>query len=199
MGAGGRPRIRHREGRVWQLRVELDAVQPRVWRRISVSARASLQELHDILQRVMRRDPAPAYRFEIDGVEYLGPDDEAPAVRGAAAASLDSLDLHPGARFVHAVDDHTGSWRHLLTLELSGPRLVGQRLPACLAGGGAAPPLACAGPQDYQELLNALDDPLDPRRADWQQYLPEDFDPGYADLPSINAALSRVKKHRPAA
>ena len=194
-----RSRIRLGEGRVFQLRVELDGITPTVWRRLIVSARASLHELHDVIERAMGRNPDVAYAFDVDGVVYVDPVDEPPPGREAAAASLESLKLHPGCRFMHLAENHGEPWRHVLTLEQAAPRLVGQRLPACVAGGRAAPPDDCAGPRAYREILDALADPTDPRSAELRSWLPEHFDPEYADVTSINAALARVPKHRPAA
>ena len=194
-----RSRIRLGEGRVFQLRVELDGITPTIWRRLKVSARASLHELHDVIERAMGRNPDVAYQFDVDGVRYLDPADEPPPGREADAASLESLELHPGSRFLHLAENHGEPWRHVLTLEQATPRLVGQRLPACVAGGRAAPPDDCAGPHAYREILDALADPTDPRAAELRSWLPEHFDPDYADVTSINAALAKVPKHRPAA
>ena len=194
-----RTRIRAGDGRVFQLRLELDGISPPVWRRVLVSGRASLHELHDVIQRAMGPDTDGGYRFEVDGVAYLDPADEPAAGVSANAASLESLGLHAGARFTHIAEHHAEPWRHVVTLEQVMPRLVGQRLPACVAGGRAAPPEECAGPKAYRELLTVLADPLDPRAAELKTWLPEHFDPDYADVTSINAALARVPKHRPAA
>jgi len=194
-----RSRIRFGEGRVLQLRVELDGITPTVWRRLMVSNRASLHELHRVIECAMGRDPDVPYRFDVDGVRYVDPMDEPEPGHEADAASLESLELHPGARFVHEAENHGDPWRHVLTLEQATPRLIGQRLPTCVAGARAAPPDDLAGPRAYRELLAALADPTDPRTADLRSLLPEHFDPDYADVTSINAALAKVPKHRPAA
>lgn len=194
-----RSRIRFGEGRVFQLRVELDGITPPVWRRVMVSGRASLHELHGVIQRATGPDTDGAYRFEVDGVRYVDPADEPASGPAANAVSLESLALHAGARFLHEAEHHAEPWRHVVTLEQTAPRLVGQRLPSCIAGGRAAPPDDCAGPRAYRELLAMLADPLDPRAAELRSWLPEHFDPEYADVTSINAALARVPKHRPAA
>ncbi len=194
-----RTRIRFGEGRVFQLRVEVADVTPTIWRRIVVSARASLRELHDVIDCAIGSSLDAGYAFDIDGVRYLDPVDEPPAGREADAVSLEALGLHSGARFEHIAENHGEPWRHILTLEQAAPRLVGQRLPACLAGARAAPPDDCAGPRAYLELIDALADPTDPRTAELRSWLPEHFDPGYADVTAINASLARVRKHRPAA
>ena len=192
-------RVRFGEGRVLQLRLELDGVTPTVWRRLMVSARASLHELHGVIERAMGRDPNDGYRFDVDGIRYIDPADGPSPGRQADTASLESLALHPGARFLHVAENHGEPWRHVLTVEHETARLVGQRLPRCLAGACAAPPDDCGGPQAYRELLAALTDPLDPRAAELRSWLPVHFDPNYADVTSINAALARVPKHWPAA
>lgn len=194
-----RPRIRRGEGRVLQLRLELDGVTPTIWRRLLVSAWASLHELHDVIERAMGRDPDASYRFNVDGVHYVDPADEPPPGREANSASLESLALYPGARFVHVAENHGEPWRHVLTVERETPRLVGQRLPSCVAGARAAPPEDCTGAQAYRELLAALTDPLDPHAAELRSWLPEHFDPEFADVASINAALAKVPRRRPAA
>lgn len=158
-----------------------------------------MHELHDIIERAMGWETLAGYRFEVDGVRYLDPADGPATGREADAASLESLALHPGARFLHLVENHGEPWRHVLTVEQDTPRLVGQRIPSCVAGARAAPPDDCGGPRAYRELLAALDDPLNPRSAELRSWLPEHFDPEYADVTSINAALAKVPKRRPAA
>lgn len=186
-----RARVRFGEGRVWQCRIELLDVHPVVWRRVVVSDRAALLELHAVIEAAMGRDADGAFDFVIDGVTYTEDD--------AAALDLASLDVLPGVRVLHQSDRHAEPWVHVMTLERITPRLVGERLPACIGGERAAPPEACAGPAAYRTLLGAWSDPLDPRAADWRSWIPEDFDPGYADITAINAALARLPRRRPAA
>jgi hypothetical protein len=194
-----RSRIRFGEGHVVQLRVELELVTPTVWRRLLVSDRASLHELHDVIEHAMGRDPYRPFRFEVDGVRYHDPVDAPRPGRHADRVALDTLGLHVGARFTHLAENHGDPWRHVLSVEQIAPRRVGLRLPTCVAGRRAAPPDDCAGPRHYREMLAAIADPTDPRCAELRSWLPEHFDPDYADVTSINAALAKVPKHRPAA
>lgn len=199
MGSSARPRIRHGDGNVLQLRLEIEEIHPRVWRRLLVSARASLLELHGVIQRALGQEAAEAHCFECDGVRFVDADaglEDAPATEDT---SLRSLALLPGGRLLHEVETGDEPWRHVLTVEQVSPRLVGQRLPACVDGGGAAPPEDCDGPTRYGTLLAALATPHDPWAAELRQWLPEDFDPRWVDLTAINARLARLPKHRPAA
>jgi hypothetical protein len=198
MGFSARPRIRFGDGDVYQLRIELEGILPTVWRRVAVSGRASLRELHEIIQRAFDRDDTVdfGYRFEVDGIEYRDAEDEPDRGHEADATALEQLALHPGARIEHAVEQHGEGWRHVVSVEQVTPRLVGQRLPTCLGAGRAAPPEHCSDAREYRRLLEALRDPHDPFARDW---LPEDFDPSYVDVVTINAALAKLKRHRPAA
>jgi hypothetical protein len=199
MGAPGRHRIRFGDGDVLQFRIELIGITPMVWRRVTVSGRASLQELHGVIQRAMGRGADGGYAFEVDGVRYLDPIDDPEPGHASDDTSLEMLELHPGAVCQHVAEHHGEPWQDQVILELMAPRLMGQRLPVCLAGGRAAPPEDCDGPGRYREMLAALAEPHDPRNADLRAWLPDDFDPAYVDLVAINASLARLPKHRPAA
>jgi hypothetical protein len=199
VGSSARPRLRYADGDVFQFRIELAGITPTVWRRVGVSSRASLHELHGVVQRALGLDDAEAYWFDIDGVRYHDPAD-APAFGTATAdaVGLESLELHPGQTMTHLAETGGEPWRHRVTLEQVTPRLVGQRLPACMAGARAAPPDDCDGPTRYNALLAALHEPLDPRAAELREWLPEDFDPEWVDITAINAQLARMPRHRPA-
>ncbi len=189
-----RPRIRHDAGPVYQLRVELDGFGGAVWRRLEVSSRASLFELHEVIERAMGRDGSAALQFTVDGVSYLDSAEGPPPGLAAESVALATLQLHPGARFQHLAEQHGEPWRHVITLETIGPRLVGQRLPVCLSGSGASPPEGCTGPAEYAAMLRQLRDPHAAIRHGW---IPEQFDPEYVDVVGINAALRKVEKRRP--
>lgn len=199
MGLSCRPRIRHGEGDVAILRAELAGVTPRIWRRLAISTRASLLELHAVIQGAFGQAPAAEHEFERDGVRYLDPDGADHPSHATDHTALSALGLSPGSRFTHAAATLNDPWRHVLTVEQVTPRLVGQRVPLCLEAFGAPPPDDCDGPTRYRELLAALDAPLDPRAAELREWLPADFDPRYANLNAINAQLARLPKHRPAA
>lgn len=196
MHGAGRARIRHGDGAVMQLRADLDGLTEPVSRRLLVSTRASLLELHLVVQRSFGRPEAEVHHFDIDGIRFHDPGARDDPSHGTDRNDLRSAGLHAGARFVHEADSGDGAWRHILTVEQVSPRLVGQRLPVCLDGIGASPPEDCENAARYQALLDALAAPLDPRAAELRQWLPPDFDPDYVDLTAINAELGRLPRHR---
>lgn len=197
MRPDSRPRVRRGEGNVYRFRVTLDDVTPQVWRRIEVSARASLQELHDVIQVAFGHDEIGGHQFELDGVRYHAPGDEPPVGTTTDGVPLNGLGLYLGALLRHGVDTHDAPWRHQVILEQVSPRLVGQRLPACLDGEGATPPGDIGGPAQYQGMLDALESPHDARAAAMRDWLPGDFDPDFANLSAINAELAKIPMQRP--
>lgn len=197
MGEGfQRPRIRHGDGSVVHLRVDLEGVTPSTWRRLEVSSRASLLELHAILQRAFGQLDDMPHQFTVDGVEYHDPEAARDPAHGTDQSDLRDLALHRGDRFVHEVETGAEPWRHLVVIEHRTPRLTNQRLPWCATGEGASPPDDCDGPVRYQQLLDALRAPLDPRSAELREWLPDDFDPSFVDLTAINAELGKLPKRR---
>lgn len=198
MGFSARPRVRFGDGDVYQLRIVLEGIDPLVWRRVAISARASLDELHQAIQRCFGHEETSGfgYRFEVDGVDYLDPDDGPEHGHATDEIACEQLGLHVGARFRHVAECHGDGWTHGITVEQVTPRLVGQRLPTCLAAERAAPPEYCSGVREYRALLEVLQDPHDPRSGEWPV---EKFDPGYVDVVAINAMLAKLKRSRPAA
>jgi hypothetical protein len=96
----------------------------------------------------------------------------------------------------HEVETAAAPWIDHVVVENRTQRLTNQRLPWCVAGGGAAPPEDCDGPERFQELLDAFQAPLDAHSAELREWLPPDFDPAFVDLTAINAELGRLPKVR---
>jgi hypothetical protein len=176
------------------LRAELDGVAPAVWRRLLVSGRASLLELHAVVQAAFGQAAWAIHAFTIDGVTWHDPDAGEAGGETTAAAILETLDLAPGTRIVHETEQGTATWRHVLTVEERQPRYVGQRLPACLAAGGASPPEGIDSPERYRAMRAALAAPHGAGDAELREWLPAGFDADFVDLVAINAALADVPK-----
>jgi hypothetical protein len=179
---------------VLQLRVEVEGLAPPVWRRVLVSDRAALLELHDVIQAVYGQDERTMHRVTVDGVTWRDAESAEPGTLTTDAATLDTLHVGPGSRLVHESEGGVEAWRHVVTVEERQPRLVGQRIPACLAAGGASPPEGIDSPGRYRAMREALDRPADPRLGEVREWIPEGFDPEYADLNAINAALAEVRR-----
>jgi hypothetical protein len=181
---------------VVHLRAELAGVTPPVWRQLEVSSRATLLELHAVLQRAFGQSENAEHQFEVDGVAYHDPEATLDPGRATDQSDLRDLALHRGDRFVHRVETAATPWVHQVVVENRTPRLTNQRLPWCPAGQGASPPEDCDGPERFQALLDARRAPLDARNAELLEWLPADFDPDFVDLTAINAELGKLPKGR---
>lgn len=62
--------------RVYQLLVELDEIEPRVWRRLWVPDTLTMAKLDRIIQAAMGWTNSQLHEFEVDGKRYGIPDDE---------------------------------------------------------------------------------------------------------------------------
>ena len=58
------------------LRIELEDIEPLIWRRVAVRATTSLAGLHRIIQAAMGWTNSHLHLFTIDGSQYGVPDDE---------------------------------------------------------------------------------------------------------------------------
>jgi hypothetical protein len=166
------------------------------WRRLEVSSRASLFELHSILQRSFGQSDSIAHQFVIDGVEYHAPEPDVGSTHATDKTDFRALGLQRGDRFTHLVETSADPWVHEVVVENRTTRLTNQRLPWCAEGEGASPPDDCDGPIRYNSLLAAFHAPLDAHNAELLEWLPEDFDPEFVDLTAINAELGKVPKIR---
>jgi len=138
---------------IYQLRVVLCGVSPRVWRRLLVASDTSLADLHEILQRAFAWGDDHLHRFLIHGRAYGVPRLGGIAFRDdARRVPLSRFRLHRGERFRYEYD-FTADWKLDLRLERVLPFDPTCALPSCTGGSRAAPPEGCAGPWVYLQRL----------------------------------------------
>ncbi|WP_163553978.1 plasmid pRiA4b ORF-3 family protein [Candidatus Frankia alpina] len=176
---------------IHQLRVTLLEVgPPPVWRRVHVPSRATLADLHRVLQAVMGWEDYHLHSFET-GWDRYGHQGEAETV--ALAAVLPTV----GGRlaYVYGFGDH---WLHEVELEKIHRPAPRVRYPRCTAGRGACPPEDSGGPHGYDDLQRALRS-----RKGWRyQHAREHFgrgrwDPAAFDLTATDAALDDLRPPLP--
>ncbi len=105
--------------RIARLRVQLDDIEPAIWRRIEVPLTISLKSLHDAIQAVMGWQDAHLYEFEVGDKHYGVPDpewDRMRAVLNAKSAKLAAV-IDRGVRTFAYVYDFGDNWRHTVTVE----------------------------------------------------------------------------------
>ncbi len=60
----------------WQLKIELDGICPPIWRRILVSDRINLLELHEFIQEVFGWEDNHLHEFTIGGITFGDPEND---------------------------------------------------------------------------------------------------------------------------
>ena len=160
------------------LRVELDHVEPPVWRRITAPSNTPLDQVHQMIQAAMGWHDMHRYAFENDGYTIVDPDSDVPGI-SADSERLVSIATEPGQQFSYLYD-FGDDWWHTVTLEeirAAGPENTFQ----VLDGAGACPPENCGGPSLYLHLLQALTDPADQCHDAAVERFGEDYDPARYD------------------
>jgi Plasmid pRiA4b ORF-3-like protein len=97
------------------LRIELDGVTPRVWRRVTIPSNTPLDLVHLMFQDAMGWHDQHLYAFETDEHSIIDPRSDS---AGAAADGerLVSIATHQGATFAYTYD-FGDEWTHTVTVE----------------------------------------------------------------------------------
>lgn len=185
---------------IFQIKVTLEDVYPRIWRRFQVRGDIFLQKLHDILQIVMGWTDSHLHMFVIGEDRYTitewddwGDTDDLDETK----FKLNQLVDREGQEFRYEYDFGDGWW-HTLTVEKITSADAGLRHPVCLDGRRACPPEDVGGPHGYDQFLDVL---ADPEHEDYGQFVTwsgGDFDSEKFDLEEINQKLRSMGRGRSA-
>ena len=184
------------EGALFQLKITLHGVsKPPVWRRVLVPAAIALDELHEVILRVMGWHGGHLHVFSDGMTEYGVPDRE---LGHADEAGVELADLvsAPGERVSYTYD-FGDDWEHDIKLEkvlAPDPAVV---IPVCLTGKGACPPEDCGGAWGYADLKETIANPDHEEHKELLGWLglddPSEFDPAEFSLDEVNARLRHVR------
>lgn len=185
--------------KAYTLRIELQNIEPLVWRRLLVDGDTTLVKLHHYIQAAMGWTDAHLHEFEIDGKTYATPHPEDDAERELVDERRVRLDR------VAAVGDHFAylydfgdSWQHRIVVERVESLDEEQRGYAYIsAGERACPPEDVGGAAAYVDFMEQISQrPLDEEGRRLLQWAGEDFDPARFDRHAANAALLRMAWNR---
>jgi len=182
---------RRAPGKLLQLKIVLRHLKPPVWRRLLVSDRLSLDQLHWTIQKIVGWDNSHLHAFYVAGVEYAG--DETARECGVHCDEkfyLHQLVKRSGQRFTYEYD-FGDRWMHDIVVEKTNP-CPGEPPPArCLAGARACPPDDVGGPHGYLAFLHDRSNAKPDRLELWAE--PAwvlAFEPERFDLDEINRRLT---------
>jgi hypothetical protein len=185
------------------LRIELNDIEPLIWRRVAVPTATNLQTLHRIIQAAMGWQDYHLWEFAA-GEELYGrpePDDAMcdRKVRRASATKLASL-VERGVTAFEYTYDMGDNWEHRIVVERVEPAEPGTLYPDFRGGERRCPPEDCGGFPGYYEFLDIIAGP-DKGKGSRQKkemlawygrpYVPDDIEEA-----QIRSALKRIATRR---
>ena len=178
-----------------RLRIDLDEVRPRVWRRVEVPVDIRLDDLHLVIQAAMGWENYHLYEFRRGrtacGIPDPGWDFLGSNPRPAKGARL--TDLLGGRAWVFTyVYDFGDDWRHTVRVEARTPAAPDTPYPRFLGGEGRCPPEDIGGPWGYAEFLAAIADPAHERHDEFLDWCGGAFDPTDIGEAAIRHGLGKL-------
>lgn len=180
--------------RVFTLRLNVVACQPRIWRRLVVRESMWLSRLHDSIQIAFDWFDYQTHTFNLDDLRFGNPlkRDEV-MVEDDRDVTLADLDLEHRERFNYLYHFGEG-WHVEIKVEKTGVFEKGVYYPVCTGGERAGPPEDCGGIEAFHDMLACIKEPNTDLGREWLEWLGPDYDPDACDLTKINKALKKLGK-----
>lgn len=177
---------------VFQIRIDLEEVDPPIWRRLLVPPDIRLARLHDILQVAMGWTDSHLHGFTIGGKRYGA------LVDDGFGKDLDEQKftlqkaIGKERQFRYEYDFGDG-WQHQVVVEdITTTTPLGLTFAVCLEGERSCPPEDCGGAYGYADMLEAVSDPKHQDFDEYTEWLGEGFDPEEFSLATTNVILQKV-------
>ena len=184
---------------VVRLLIELEGLEPRIWRSVDVPTGATLAALHDVIQAVMRWQHAHLYEFQVGERAYGDPasglETFGRQVFKAAGIRLNQLLERGVDRFTY-VYDFGDDWRHSITVENIREGDPDTDYPKLVDGERRAPPEDVGGVPGFTEFLDVIADPRHPEHAHLLGWAGGAFDPEDIDRRGIELDLAMLAEFR---
>lgn len=173
---------------ILQLKITLEGISPRIWRRFLVKDNITFQKLHEIIQVIMGWGNYHLYSFYICKGRIGLPSKFDNDLLNAKKIKLkDRLSLKQKLGYVYDFGDN---WEHTLVVEKMHESKGENDCPICLEGERACPPEDCGSYPGYYALIKIKNNKKHPeykeRIVEW---LGEDFDFEKFNINEINKEL----------
>lgn len=183
------------------LRVELEDIEPLIWRRVAVRTSMNMKALHNVIQATMGWLDCHLWSFEAYEQRFgmLLPNDPDwnQRIKDAAKAKLSVL-LNSGLREMSYLYDMGDNWQHRIIVEKLKAAEPGVLYPQFLGGERRCPPEDCAGIPGYHEFLKNIGGTQGGKRKAALDWYGGPYDPNKIDERKVVTALSQIssKGHR---
>lgn len=178
-------KIRPKFSHVYQFKIQLQGIEPAIWRRIQVPEFYSFWDLHVAIQDAMGWLDYHLHEFTLINFrsgekEVIGiPDDE----QLLDYTTLTGWNLYlkdyfsEGYRQIDYLYDFGDKWRLCVEYEAIFFKNDKQKYPICLAGERAAPLEDCGGALGYERILEILKNPKREEYRDTIAWTGKKYDP----------------------
>jgi hypothetical protein len=184
--------MRKATAQIYQLKVELEDIEPPIWRRILVAGDITLGKLHEVIQEAVGWSNTHLHEFTIEGQGYSDPEAEIDDNRDELQYRLSQVTKQPLKQFQYLYDPGDG-WEHNIiveqTVQTDQPY---HGHPVCIDGARACPPEDCGGPFGYEDFLAAITNPKHKQHKEMRDWIGGDFDPEHFDPDEINDILREL-------
>ena len=144
---------------VFQLKVQLDEIEPSIWRRIHIWENTNLPALHQILQALFQWEDSHLHQFQRGDDRWAVPDPEDVAfgmkIQNERSVLVSRLVKTVGDKFTYLYD-FGDDWVHLIELEAILPAEPGTVYPRCIEGARNGPPEDSGGAYGYMEYQKVM-------------------------------------------
>jgi hypothetical protein len=182
--------------RIARLHIQLDDVQPAIWRRVEVPLTSTLKAVHDVIQAAMLFEDYHLFQFEIGDRRYGYPDpDWGGDMRDARNIRLGAVLARGETRFTYTYD-FGDDWRHSVVVEevvAADPMLD---YPRFVDGARRGPPEDVGGLPGFEEFLDVMADPKHPEHDSVMTWYGRPFEPDDIGLDAITARLAKLARRR---
>jgi hypothetical protein len=179
------------------LRVELEGIEPLIWRRIAVRTSMDLKTVHRVVQAAMGWLDCHLWQFTANERKYgvIIPNDRDwnSRIKNAAATKLSAL-LGAGAEEISYIYDIGDNWQHRIIIEKLKSAEPGTLYPQFLGGERRCPPEDCGGFPGYYDFLANIASKQSKKRKAALDWYGGPYDPDDIDQQQIVINLNRIAK-----
>jgi len=172
--------------------IQLNDVNPVIWRRLLVPGSVRLAKLADMLIAAMGWQNSHLHAFRIGDARYGMHTDDWPEGEIDEKTVTVLQALGDEQRFVLDYD-FGDSWEHDVVIEDLGRSHLNLAYAVCLDGANACPPEDVGGSGGYESFLTAITDPDHEEHESFLEWVGGSFDPTNFCLADVNARLQRVR------
>ncbi|CUW37113.1 conserved protein of unknown function [Magnetospirillum sp. XM-1] len=176
-----------------RIRIELQDIEPKIWRRVDVPLSTSLMGLHDIIQVAMGWQDEHLFDFRVGDKIYSEPypDDDMYERKtyNAKSIRLKTLVERGVGQFLYTYD-FGDNWQHDIVIESVRDGDAEVDYPVFVDGAKRCPPDDVGGPPGFMDFLEAMLNPTHEEHRRMLEWYGKPFDPQDINEAHVRRVLS---------